>query len=191
MKKWIAIAAVATFVAAGFAFAAQRSWRPGAHGFRGHEGWSMGHRILALLDNDQFRARVNLTDNQVTRLRQIVTNAEKSNIQTRAQMRIDGIDLRQMLEAEKPDQDAVLKKVQQISELRGQMMKNNVQALLEAKTVLTPEQQEKIRQFIGARFSGRAWGHHGRWEHHRGMRTRPGTPPQPPSPPATPQSPGQ
>ncbi len=192
MKKGIALAAVVVFVAAGFAFAAQRPWGTGwRHGFRGPERWSMGQRILALLNNDQFRSEVNLTDSQVSRLRQIVTNAEKANIQTRAQMRIEGVDLSQLLHSAKPDQAAVLKKVQQISELRGQMMKNNVQALLEAKTVLSPEQQQKVRQFIRERFAHGGWRRSWR-EHRRGrMMMRPGTPPQPPAASAPAQPPSQ
>lgn len=186
MKKWFAITAVVVFAAAGFAFAAQRAGSPGwGHGFRGR-GW-MGQRILALLDNTQFRAEAKLTDDQVSHLRQIVTNTEKSNIETRSKIAVAGIDLRQMLMADKPDQNAVMQKVQEISGLRGQMMKNNVQALLEAKTVLSPEQQQKIREFIQHRFRGRGW-RGNRMERPRGggMMMRRGTPPSPPTAPAPP-----
>lgn len=202
MKKWIVAAVVVIFAAAGFAFASQGSWGPGwGHGFHSPMGHSMGRRILALLDNSHFRAEVKLTDTQVSHLRQIVTRAEKSNIETRAQIEVDGIDLHQLLRAAKPDQAMVMKKVQEISQLRGQMMKNNIQALLQAKTVLTPEQQEKIRQFFQNRFMEHGWKRHwrGNWgqnwreknwrrPHHRGgmmMRT-PGTPPSTPTPPSPP-----
>jgi len=197
MKKWIAIAAVFVFAAAGLAFAAQRAWGPrGTRGFHGPEGRWMGQRMMALLDNQQFRTEVNLTDDQVSRLRQIVTNTEKANIETRAKMAVAGIDLRQLLMADKPDQDAVMKKVQQISDLRGQMMKTNVQALLEAKTVLSPEQQAKIRQFIQDRFRERGW-RQNRGRDRMGspqggmMRRRQGTPPPPPSAPTPPAPPSQ
>lgn len=200
MKKWIAMATVVVFAAAGLAFAAQQSWGPGwGHGFRGPMGHSMSQRILALLDNSHFQAEVKLTDAQVSRLRQIVTNAEKTNIETRAKMAVEGIDLRQLLMVPKPDQAAVMKKVQEISQLRGQMMKNNVQALLQAKTVLTAQQQDKIREFLQNRFRrhgwrwnrGQNWRRNG-WMGHRdrGM-MKPGTPPSPSSPPAPPSSSGQ
>lgn len=193
MKKWIAITAVLIFSAAGFAFAAQQAWGPGMqdHGFHGHgSGW-MSQRILALLDNPRFQTAASLTNDQIAHLRQIVVNAEKSNIETRAKIAVEGIDLRQMLMSDKPDQNAVMAKVQQISELRGQMMKNNVQALLEAKTVLTPEQQQKIRQFIQHRFMRHGWGQDQGWNqmgHRRGgmMMRRPGTSPSPPTPPEPP-----
>lgn len=195
MKKWIAIAAVLVLGAAGLAFAAQQSWGPGwGRGFHGREGSLMGQRILAFLDNQQVRSELNLTDDQVARLRQLVTNTEKANIETRAKVAVAGIDLRQLMQSDKPNQAAVMKKVQQIVDLRGQIMKTNVQALLQAKTILTPEQQDKIRQFIQRRFMERGWRRNrGRnWGPQGGMmRRRSGTPPSPPSAPTPPSPPSQ
>jgi len=193
MKKWMVIAAALVFAASGLAFASQTRGPGWTHGFRGPERGAMSRRILALLDNPRFRLAVQLTDAQITRLRQIVISAEKSNIEVRAKMQVDGIDLRQLLRADKPDPAAVMNKVGEISQLRGQMMKNNVQALLDARAILSPEQQKQVRQFIGERFSHRGWDRQ-RMEHHRGrMQMRQGTPPVPPSapvpapvPPATP-----
>jgi Spy/CpxP family protein refolding chaperone len=70
----------------------------------------------------------------------------------------------------------VLKKVQEISNLSAQMMKHRVEALLDAKSVLTPEQQKKIRGFMASRRPGRE-GMRG----HPGMRGGPGHAPMPPN----------
>jgi len=59
-----------------------------------------------------------------------------------------------------------MKKVEEISTLRGQMMKDNIQAILEAKSVLTPEQQKKVREYMESWFSRGGWSAHWR-EHHR------------------------
>jgi Spy/CpxP family protein refolding chaperone len=172
MKKWIAAGAVLMLAALSVAFAGYRKsgFERGFQGRHGH--FMMGQRVLALLDNDQFRAKMNLTDDQASRLRQIVVNTEKSAIETRAQMAVEGIELREMLRADKPDQDAVMKKVEKISSLRGQMMKDGIQAILEAKAVLTPQQQKQFRQFMQSRFSRGGWGEQGR-EHHWGGMMRP------------------
>lgn len=197
MKKWIAVTAVLILGVAGFAFAAQRAWGPGwGHGFHGRgNGW-MSQRILGLLDNPQFQTAAKLTNDQVSHLREIVVDNEKSNIETRAKIAVAGIDLHQLLMTPKPDQNAVMAKVQQISELQGQMMKNNIQALLKAKTILTPEQQHRIREFIQNRFMRHGWGRNEDWSHgwnhgwnqmghrHGGMMMRPGTPPSTQTPPS-------
>ncbi len=119
------------------------------HGFGpGHE---MGQHLLAMLDNDRVKAYLNLSEPQAQQLRKIVVDNEKSSVQTRAQLEVRGIELREMLRADQPDSDAVMKKVQEISDLRGQEMKQHIQALLEAQKVLTPEQRKKIRQFVESR----------------------------------------
>ncbi len=149
------------------------------HGFDvGHE---MGPHMLAMLDNDRVKAYLNLSDPQAQQLRQIVVSSEKSSIQTRAQLEVRHIELRELLRADQPDSDAIMKKVQEISDLRGQEMKQHVQALLDAEKVLTPEQRKKIRQFIENR---EAFGMRARtFGEHRGFTARPhegpGMPPAP------------
>jgi uncharacterized membrane protein len=134
-------------------------------------------RLLALLDSDRVRTYLGLEGPQVERLRQIVLETEKANVKVRAEMEVRRIELREALRADKPDRDEILKKVQEISELRGEMMKRNVEAILAAKAVLSPEQQRKVFFLIENRDEGGPLG-----EERRGMRAkplpRPGVPPQ-------------
>jgi hypothetical protein len=135
-------------------------------------------RLLALLDSDRVRTYLGLEDPQVERLRQIVLATEKANAKARAEIEVRGIELREALRADKPDRDEILKRVQEISDLRGGMMKHNVEAILAAKTVLSPEQQRKILFLIESRDQGGPAG-----EERRGLRAkpvpRPDVPPQP------------
>jgi Spy/CpxP family protein refolding chaperone len=174
----VAVAAVLSLAVAGWAI--ERSSWGRMSAWRGHE--DMAARALALLDNDHFRAAMNLTDQQASRLRGIVVATEKSSIKTKAAMEVDGIDLREMLRADHPDRDAVLGKVQEITTLRGELMKEHIEALLEAKSVLTPEQQKKLREFFESHH-----GHgfmHGPFMEHHGMPGPHEAPAMPPKPPA-------
>ncbi len=151
-------------------------------------GERMGARVLAMLDNDHVKSALGLSDDQSSRLRQIVVDTQKSNITTGAEMRVRGIELRELLRADNPDRDAVMKKIDQISTLRTEMLKQDVDALLKAKTVLTPEQQKKIRTFIENRAAmgggGFGWQRTNPGEHRFGAH-----PPSPPEAPATPKPP--
>lgn len=145
-------------------------------------------RLLALLDSDRVRVYLGLEGPQVERLRQIALETEKANVKIRADLEVRGIDLREALRADKPDRDGILKKVQEISDLRGEMMKHNVEAILAAKAVLSPEQQKKVMFFIENWEAGGPAG-----EVRREMpsgperrQPRPGVPPQP-----TPLHPGE
>jgi uncharacterized membrane protein len=152
----------------------QRMWgnRSGEPGDRLEVG-----RLLALLDSDRVRTYLGLESPQVERLRQIVLETEKANVKVRAEIEVRRIELREALRADKPDRDEILKKVQEISDLRGGMMKHNVEAILAAKAVLSPEQQRKVFFIIENRYEGGPVGEKG-----RGMRARPlprpGVPPQ-------------
>lgn len=135
-------------------------------------------RLLALLDSDRTRIYLGLTDPQVERLRQIAVEAEKANVKTKAEIEVRSIELREALRVDKSDRDEILKKVREISDLRGEMMKHNVEAILAAKTVLSPEQQRKVFTLLENRQEGR------RAENEPGgVRARPlprpGVPPQP------------
>ena len=71
----------------------------------------------------------------------------KASIKTGADLAVRRIELRELLRADNPDRDAATKKVQEISNLRGELIKLRVEAMIAAKKVLTPEQQKKIRAF--------------------------------------------
>ena len=133
-----------------------------------------------------------LTDDQATRLHQIMVETRKAAIKTKADLAVRRIELRELLKADKPDRDTVMKKVQEVSDLTGQLMQQHVQALLSAKTILTPEQQKKIREFSASHRMGQQ-GTQWRGARRPGMRGGPGRPPMPPNsapqPPAQPQEP--
>jgi formate dehydrogenase maturation protein FdhE len=112
-------------------------------------------RLLDLLESDRIRAYLGLADPQVERLRQIVVEAEKANVKTRAEIEVRSIELREALRADKPDRDEILKQVQEISDLRREMMKHQVEAILAAKAVLSPEQQKRLFSLLENRHEGR------------------------------------
>jgi protein CpxP len=160
-------------------------------------GPRMGARLLAMLDNDRVKSELGLSDDQTSRLRQIVVDTQKSTIKSGAEIAVRGIELRELLRADKPDRQAVMKKVDEISALRTEMMKQDMDALLTAKSVLTPEQQKKIRSFIERRRAGNGVGERSfRW-HEEPPRDgprfgpHPMHAPEPPAPPKAPEAPAQ
>jgi len=178
MKRW-ALAGI-VLVAGVFALAvAARAQRGEEGGPWGREEHGRDFRLLAMLENERVKTELGLADQQTDRLRQIVVDAKKNTIKTRADIAVRGIELREMLRADKPDREAVMKKVQEISDLRGQIMRQHVESLLAAKTVLTPEQQKKMRAFLEHR-GGPGIQHEGFRPH------RPRAPEGPPEPPAPP-----
>jgi len=153
------------------------AWRHAGHGLA-------GERLLRLAESPRMRAYLNLTDQQVSRLHQLAVDTEKTSVETRASLQLRGIEMRELLRADNPDQDAILKKVDEVSALRGQMARQRIQTLLAARNVLTPEQQKKLRSFR----EGQGFGRFGP-QHRMERRGRQGGPGVAPGTPAAPRAP--
>jgi Spy/CpxP family protein refolding chaperone len=207
MKKWIALGVTVVLGALVGVWAAQAQETMRPPGPRGAEGMRMGRpgelgmgmeglgrggergiyrRLLALLDNDRVKAALGLTDQQTNGLRELAVDTEKATVKTEADIEVRGIELRELLRADQPDHDAAVKKVEEISALRADLMKRRIEALLKAKSLLTPEQQKKIRTFVEERRAGNL----GMMRPGGGMRPYeqraprgPATPPPPANPP--------
>ena len=155
-------------------------WRHVGHGLA-------GERLLRLADSPRMRAYLNLTDQQVSRLHQLTVDAEKTSVQTRASLQLRGIEMRELLRADNPDQDAILKKVDEVSALRGQMARQRIEAQLAARKVLAPEQQQKLRALGEQRELG-GFGPQHRMEHRRGQAGPGGPARAPAAAPASPEA---
>jgi Spy/CpxP family protein refolding chaperone len=151
----------------------------GRHEGGDHDGWERGGRhgfgggehLLRMAENPRVRMFLGLTDEQVGRLHKIGIEAEKSSIQANADLELRHVELRELLRAENPDHDAIMQKLDEVNALRGKMEKQQVETLLSARGVLTPEQVKKVRAFMENR--GGMEREHG-MERHGGMGRPPG-----------------
>ena len=98
-----------------------------------------------MAENPRVRQSLGLTDEQVARLHKIGVEAEKASVQTRADMQLRHIELRELMRADNPDHDAIMQKLDEVNALQGKMAKQRVETMLSARSVLTPEQQKKSR----------------------------------------------
>ena len=170
---------------AGGEFGRQRwAGRPGMRrmGMR-RGGWGRGGGLLRMAENPRVRTALGLSDEQVARLHKISVDAQKASVQTRADMQLRRIELRELMRADNPDHDAIMRKLDEVNALQGKMQKARVETLLAARSVLTPEQLKKVKTFMENRGAGGPGG--GRMMQRRGgPGGTPGGPtPKPPEPP--------
>ena len=188
--------------------APQGSVPGGRHGSRGYtfrgsrRGGAGGGNLTGLLNSRRLREALELTDEQAEQLRKINVDTRKTTVRKRADLQVSRIELTELLRSDDPPRAQVEQKVREITQLQGDLMQARVDALLSAKAVLTPEQQQKAQELRSQRRGGRR----GMWrgggqsrgssrEHFRrgwsGQQfrryfdrpARPPTPPRPPSPP--------
>lgn len=89
---------------------------------------------------------LDLTAAQREKLADIHERQSRRDIQARADLEIARLDLHKAMTAEKPEAGAVNAQIDRVAKLRSDMAKAHVAALLEARALLTPEQQTKMRE---------------------------------------------
>jgi Heavy-metal resistance len=105
-------------------------------------------RLLSALDDPRERKMLGLSDQQADSLHKIVVDTETFTITTGANMAVDTIQLRELLRADKPDKAAVKSKGDEISKDTSALINHYLDAILDAKSILTPQQQEMIRAYL-------------------------------------------
>ncbi|MDR3674997.1 MAG: Spy/CpxP family protein refolding chaperone [Acidobacteriota bacterium] len=161
-------------------FAGGGPGRFGGPGERGM-GWQRGGgrefgggmHLLRMAENPRVREMLGLTDEQVGRLHKLGVESEKTAVQTRADMELRHIELRELMKADNPDHDAIMQKLDEVNALRGKMEKQHVETLLSARSVLTPEQLKKVKAFMENRGAGGGPGREHMMMDHRGGQGHP------------------
>ena len=93
-----------------------------------------------------LREKLNLTDEQRSRLADIRDRQARAAIPIQSDLRLAALDMRKLMRAERPDRRAIDQQIDRISGLRAQLHKSRVAGMLDARAVLTPAQQKLLRE---------------------------------------------
>ncbi len=142
---------------------------PGHH--MGYRGSGMGHRFgrdrafasqplisIALRNSEELK----LTDDQVTKLKNLRDGFLREMIRARADIKIMRLDLRTALDAEKVDMADVEKRLRAVTKKRTDVRLERLRTIQSGKALLTADQSKQLRELIKTRRSRR-------WAHYRGM----------------------
>jgi Spy/CpxP family protein refolding chaperone len=121
-------------------------------GMRGF-GRGRGEFGLARLLNDPaIREKLGITAEQVGAIRKQESDFRKAEIRNRADLEVKRVDLKDLLDAEKPDRAAIDSKLQEISTARLALEKSAIHYRLTMREAITPKQREKLHQLMSERF---------------------------------------
>jgi len=104
--------------------------------------------IRQLLRNPEVLKRFGITDDQRKKLEDILFNIEKTGIEARATVQVRRLELRHLLEADNPDRGAIDKKLQEASQAQTALLRARLNALLDARSVFSKDQLEKLREAV-------------------------------------------
>ncbi len=119
---------------------------PGAGGFALQRPLEQAQRAL---HDPLIRQQLRISDDQAKTLEKQVADFQKKVIQDQANLEIQRVDLQNLLTAENPDRSAINNKLDQVNSARLALQKSALNFYLTVKQEITPEQQQKIRQFLG------------------------------------------
>lgn len=123
-----------------------------------------------------------LNDSQVQKIEQIFQDSRMKLVDVHANLQKEEIKLEPLLEADNPDESAVLAAIDRITAARASLEKANAQMAFAIRRVLTPEQWKKLRALRRHRgeFPTPMDGPHKRFPHDENSQHQ-GQPPTPPS----------
>ena len=159
MKKLMMIAVAAlccVALADGPERGAHRPGGPGPHGgmggMRPHE---MGFDpIVFAVQRPRIAEKLGLSEEQKAKIKGVTDRAKGGR---EAMQKVREATKRQfdLMKAEKVDEAAVMKAIDEVFELRKEMAKEQVQRVIEIRAILTPEQIAKAREEMKAGFAAR------------------------------------
>ena len=88
-----------------------------------------------------------LTDDQQAQIKEIATAARKAAVQLRADCELARIELQELIHADDPDLDAIEGGLKKVAQAQTAARFAQIEAGVNARSVLTDEQQAKIKEF--------------------------------------------
>lgn len=102
--------------------------------------------LRAIFRNKKIAEELKLSDDQIEALRESARRTEKQMIQLRADMEMKEIDLREVMDADAPDEEKAVSLVKDIMELKTEQKILKIKEMISIKKILSPEQIEKLRE---------------------------------------------
>lgn len=169
---------MATLLMCTVAFAQPPQGAPGMHGDRGRGGphgrFGPGGGMHPLMPpgrwwkNAEIAKTIGLNDGQVQKIEQVFQDSRLKLVDIHAGLAKEEIKLEPLLEADNPDESAVLGAIDRITAARASLEKANAQMAFAIRRVLTPEQWKTLRSLRPGKghFPRPEGGPHGNFEHH-------------------------
>jgi Spy/CpxP family protein refolding chaperone len=113
---------------------------PEEHGMGLLHGFGLGEGPLGGM---RWR-ELGLTDAQRDKLMEIRDRQARAGIRARADLALARLDLMKMMRAEHPDRGAIDSQIERLGHMRTELRKSQVNAMLDARGVLTADQRRKL-----------------------------------------------
>jgi Spy/CpxP family protein refolding chaperone len=94
----------------------------------------------------QFKAELNLTDDQEKQMQDLRLDLEKKMIPLEAELKTKNLEMKELHMADTPNKKKMMAQIDKISETKVKMEKAKLEHRLQVREILTPEQQKIFAQ---------------------------------------------
>jgi hypothetical protein len=112
--------------------------------------FSFEHHI-ALLTEPIILEELSLTKEQREKIRSLHFETQKNAENIKSKIRIEEIELKELLFKEKPEIEKIEEKIKKIGDLNSELRILKIKEFLKIREILTPEQFEKFREIVRTR----------------------------------------
>jgi Spy/CpxP family protein refolding chaperone len=106
-------------------------------------------RKIPIDDHGKYLSKcIGLSDKQAKCFEEVMAGTSEEAAAIRAQLEEERDDLFHLLQAKEPDENSIMMEVDSISVLQGQLEKLLVKRLLDSRTVLSPDEDERLLYLI-------------------------------------------
>ena len=116
------------------------------HAMQGKRGGGRGMRGPGAGMHAGAMAQLDLTEAQRDKMRGLHEAMQRKAIQGRADLQLARLDLQKLVRSDKPQKSAIDAQIDKIARLQADQHKARVGTMLEARALLTPEQQKQMRE---------------------------------------------
>lgn len=90
--------------------------------------------------------RLDLSEEQRGEIKDVLTAHQKYMIQQKADRELAEVELRELVQSDDPDLDAIEEQIKEIANLEAETRYSQIKAMVDARSVLTDEQKEALKK---------------------------------------------
>lgn len=110
----------------------------GGHG--GHDGMPMNPAMV-----ERMAAELKLDAATTKKLQDIAYQAQASQTRAQAEVKVQRMELRRLLDLDKPDEKEVMRQLDAVNKLELDLRKQKISTMLQMRNLLTPEQRAQLK----------------------------------------------
>jgi len=104
-----------------------------------------GPGSMAIWKDKELLKKAGISEEQANKIRDLHFQNQREGIKLSSEMRLKNLEMAELMDSDKPDEGKIRAKAKEISALREKMYMQGVEQGLTMKKLITPEQEQKLR----------------------------------------------